>query len=329
MRSALARLPGHPDAVCDIVAETVVDEYVRRDPATRIRLSVSGGRGALFVSGDVKSTADFDVSSVIRRSVGALGIMADIEPFISLDPVGSEQSALFLQGSGRPVSVYGYATAESEELMPTPISIARHIVKRLEDLRSHDEKWFWLGADGEVLVQSAGNAPLRVSLLVEQGTKALTDVRSEIAEVVSTIAPNATIETNVLGCNDTRGLAHLMGASGREMSMYGLAMPAVIGCIGTDPRDPHKAGAWLARAAARSLIKRGAKAVMVQCVYSPGEQVPSYLRARDEHGKDLSALIPPSELSLDRVMAEWWRPGLGIDAARWGFAGAAGLPWEC
>lgn len=100
MRSALARLPGHPDAVCDLVAETVVDEYLRRDPATRIRLSVAGGRGAIFVSGDVMSTADFDVSAVIRRSIGALGVMADMEPFISLDPVGSEQSALFLKGSG-------------------------------------------------------------------------------------------------------------------------------------------------------------------------------------------------------------------------------------
>jgi len=328
MRSALARLPGHPDAVCDLVAETVVDEYLRRDPSTRIRLSVSGGRGALFVSGDVKSTADFDVSAVIRRSIGALGVMADMEPFISLDPVGSEQNALFLKGSGRPVTVYGYATSESDELMPTPVSVARRIVKHLEELRSHDENWFWLGADGEVLVQAAGRAPLRASLLVEQGTKPLADVRADICRVVTSIAHNATVETNVLGSNDTRGLAHLMGASGREMSTYGLAMPAVIGCIGTDPRDPHKAGAWLARAAARSLVIRGAKAVMVQCVYDPGERVPSHLRVRDEHGKDLSALVPPADLSIDRVMSEWWRPGLGVEAARWGFAGEAGLPWE-
>jgi len=328
MRSASCRLPGHPDVACDLVAETVVDEYLRRDSESRVRLSVSGGRGALFVSGDVKSSADFDVSAVVLRALGSIGVMSDIEPFISLEPVAPEQSALFHHGSGLPTLVYGYATAESEDFLPTPVSVARRIARRLEDLRTQDETWFWLGADAEIWAYAEASALTRVSLLVEQGTRTLIDTRRSLNQVVNAIAPGVTVEVNLLGSNDVRGLSNVMGASGREQLIYGENLPGVGGCIGVDPRDPRKAGAWLARAAARTLVVRGAKAVMVQMMFDPGEKIPRRIRARDELGKDRSAECVLGDYSIDRVMSEWWQPGLGIEAARWGFAGATGLPWE-
>src|SRR5690349_18557812 len=93
MRTALKRLPGHPDEACDLVAEAIVDEYMRRDPASRVRVSVSGGRGVMFVAGDVLSQADFDVSALVKRTLGSLGITDDVEPFVSLEPVTSERVA--------------------------------------------------------------------------------------------------------------------------------------------------------------------------------------------------------------------------------------------
>ena len=97
--------------------------------------------------------------------------------------------------------------------------------------------------------------------------------------------------------------------------------------MGLDVRHAEKAGAWLTRRAARDLVLKGAKAAMVTATYVPGEKLPSKLAARDERGKDLSSSLDISKLSLDRV-AEWWRPNLCSDAARWGFVGETGLPWE-
>jgi hypothetical protein len=97
--------------------------------------------------------------------------------------------------------------------------------------------------------------------------------------------------------------------------------------IGQDILQPEKAGAWLARAAARKLVTQGARAALVQAVYAPGEYLPVSLRARDERGQDLSRAIALESMSLERVKG-WWRPNLNLDAARWGFAGAAGFPWE-
>ncbi len=328
MRSAYVRLPGHPDAVCDIVAETIVDEYLRRDSTARVRLSVAGGRGALFISGDVKSFADFDVSALILRTLGTLGVMEDIEPFVSLEPVTPEQSAWLNQGVALPVSVIGYATNESDDFLPVSVSLAIRIAKRLEELRISDEGWYWLGPDGAVVIVADKRMPSRATIAIETGTKDLDAVRDAVMHMVQAVSPEITVITNPLGVNEARGIARVMGASGAHTAMYGDNMPGIPSCVGVEPFHPAKGGSWLARAAARSLVIRGASAAFVQCVYEPGERFPARIRARDDRGRNLTAEIPAADLSLDRIMNEWWRPGLGIDATRWGFVGEPGFPWE-
>lgn len=328
MRSATVRLPGHPDHACDLVAEAIVDEYLKRDSETRIRVAVSGGRGALFVSGDVKSMADFDVSGVVNRALGSLGVMAGMEPFISLEPVAPEQANVFQQGIGVPAHVHGYATSETSELVPAPLALARRIAKALDDRRQSDEDWFWLGPDAEVTVLAEQASPLRAVIEIEHGPKDLNDARSLVGGLVRGIALQLDVKVNDRGPNEMRGIGNMMGASGRTAAPYGSGLPASPPSIGLDPRHPQKAGAWLCRAAARKLVASGANAALVQAVYVPGEDLPYRLVARDERGKDLSQALTRENFSLNRVMAEWWRQGLNTDACRWGFAGEAGLPWE-
>lgn len=327
MNSARVRLPGHPDAVCDLVAEAIVDEYTRRDPATRIAVNVMGGRGALFVAGDVCSTADFDVSQVISRTLGSLGVLSEHEPFIAIEPVAAERASVFGNGVESPVTVTGYATQETVEMVPHAVSLARRIAKALENKRHSDERWFWLGADGEVFVR-ATDKDAAVSIRVEHGSCALAEVRAAIEELARSIDPKLTIRINEFGADEARGLENVMGASGRETAPYGYALPACPMFLGKDIVQFEKAGSWLARAAARDLVSRGARAALVTSLYAPGDRVPTVIRARDERGKDLHRDIRPESLSLDRVRSDWWRPNLCVDAARWGFAGEAGMPWE-
>lgn len=321
-------LPGHPDAICDLVAEAVVDEYVRRDPETRIRLAVSGGHGALFVSGDVKSRADFDVSSLVRRTVAALGVLDEIEPFVSIEASDAEDASRVIAGHDAPVTVTGYATVETPEFVPAPVSFARRIAKGLDERRRTDQEWFWLGPDGVVTVQARGKEADAAFIQIEHGTKSIAEAREEMRKLVGNVAPGLAVRVNESGPTEARGLARRMGGSGRRTAPYGSAVPFGDGVIGMDLRSPEKAGAWLVRAAARSLVSRGANAALVQATYVPGDRVPSAIAARDERGNDLTADIPRESLSLDRVMAEWWRPNLCADAARWGFAGVPGMPWE-
>ena len=329
MRSARMKLPGHPDKACDLVAEAIVDEYLKRDPESRLQLQVSGGRGALFVNGDVFSTADFDVAALIQRTLGAAGSLQPLEPFVALEQIPLDAASRSLDGSTLPIMVVGYACDETSEFLPKPLYLAKRIAKALEDKRRGDEAWFWLGSDGEVKVTADGSEPDSIFIQIEHGTEPLESVRQKIEGLVREFSQTAKIRVNEFGPCETRGLAGLTGASGREQSAYGLPLPAVDVRIGCDIRHPGKAGAWLARAAALSLVRSGrARAVLVNLKYLPGEGRPAAISARDEKGRDISGLIDRGSVALDRVAKDWWRPGLNADAARWGFAGEAGLPWE-
>ena len=327
MRSARTRLPGHPDKVCDLVVESIVDEYLRRDPESRLCINAIGGRGAIFVCGDVNSTADFDVTAIVRQALGRAGVIQEFEPFIAIEQVAPEQKEQMAQGPAESVTVVGYATKDTVDLLPRPVSLSRVIAKRLHDLRTSDEAWFWLGADGEVTVHEEGDE-IYVRLLVEHGNHDLSLARNKLTEVVRALAPEARIKINPLGPNEVRGLHNMSGASGKDVLPYGPMLPAVRGGIGYDLRHPEKSGAWLARAAARKLVARGAKSAMVQLVFEAGDSFPSHVRARDEKGNDLSSQLNKDELSIKRVLSDWQRPGLSSEAALWGFAGQPGLPWE-
>ncbi len=329
MRTATMRLLGHPDHACDIVAEAIVDEYLRRDPESRVRLYVTGGRGVMFVAGDVLSQADFDVSGLIKRTLGSIGVMDEIEPFVSLEQVSPERVAAFRIGAESPITVTGYATVESSDFLPLPVSLARRITKNLHDVRQHDPEWFWLGPDAEVTVIASSMKPSRIMLTVEHGTEPLEQVRQRITQRLQSDAEGLPIEVNPTGARERRGLTHASGRSGVGQAIYGSLLPALHSLSGTDPSSIEKAGAWLARAAAIQAVKKsGAKAVLIQAMYVPGEMRPAIIHARDERGQDVREHISSDALLLSRVMKEWWRPGLNVDAIRWGFAGEVGLPWE-
>lgn len=323
------RLPGHPDAVCDLVVESIIDEYLRRDPESRLRISAQGGHGALFITGDVLSKADFDVSALAKRTMAKAGVLSDIEPFVSLEAVASEQNSHVLSGGAMPVKVMGYATAETPENIPEPLILARRLAQTLDAKRIDDESWFWAGADGSVCVLLTREQKPTVYVSLEQGTASLEDVRTQIAQVVHSISPQADVHINVSGSQPARGLALVSGASGRDISPYGQMLPAIHSPIGCDIRDSRKAGVWLMRRVAKEVLAAsGAGAILVQAMYMPGNVIPTYLSARDERGRDMHTYVTREATSLRRVIDEWHCHTMSAQAARWGYAGCEGLPWE-
>ena len=321
-------MPGNPDAACDLVAEAIVDEYLRRDPSSAIRVSVNGGRGALFISGDVVSTADFDVASTARRALSINGILVEIEPFVSLEPATPDLSGFFLSGNLLPTSVTGYATNETPELLPQPVVLARLIAELLDRERTEKEDWFWLGSDAEIVVREMGSS-IVVDLIIEHGGEEVSVARTKISELIARAIPSAIVRVNFPGPLSYRGLGNFMGSSGRSISLYGDQLPSGSTTIGVHPSHPEKGGMWLARKVARDLVTGGyANNALVQMTYEPGEKLPTQIRARSSSGKDLAAFIDPELYRLDRLTNEWARPGLSSEAARFGFVGLPGAPWE-
>lgn len=328
MKTASARLSGHPDQACELVAEVIIDEYVRRDPSAQVKLAVNGGRGVLFIVGDVLAQADFDVAAVAKRTLGSLGVAEDLEIFASLENVPSERVAAVRLLPESPLTVCGYASAETECGLPLAKDLAKRMAKKLEEKRRHDPEWYWLGPDAEIAVVGDNKKMLRAVVLLEHGDKPLEEVRLAVGKELAELEDDLHVEVNLAGPAASRGLGRAIGMSGNAPAVYGSFLPHLPSAAGRTPSQPEKAGAWLARAAALKILRSGMRAALVQATYFPSETAPRFFSARDEQGKNCSHLISRQELDLQRVMSEWWRPNLNFDAARWGFAGEPGLPWE-
>lgn len=327
MRTARVCSPGHPDRACDLIAESVVDEYLRRDPLSVLRIHVSGGRGSLFVSGVASSKADFDVGAIVSRTAASLGVRHRIDPFISIEPIPGS----FLLDATRtnyPIGVIGYATRETENCIPAPVYLARKIAKRLEELRQYDAEWFWLESSFDVTIAERANGAREAFVNCVHGEIELGDARTRISNVIRSIDEHLRVRVNEFGPIRSGGLDFDIGSSAIPESPYGSAIPVSTSPIGCDPSHPRKFGAWLARGLARRTLERGeAKAVMVHVTYFPGDVAPTYLRIRDERGRDL-AQDGDGETMSYAYLSESMRPGLSTNAAHWGYVGEVELPWE-
>jgi S-adenosylmethionine synthetase len=336
MRSARVLSPGHPDRACDIIAETIVDEYVRRDPTASIRVRVCGGRGALFVAGIASSTADFDVGAVVTRTAASLGVRNHVEPFVSIEQVPGSY-ILEATRTHRPISVAGYAVRETDVRLPKTVVLAKRIAKHLEDLRSHDAEWFWLEPAFEVTVIDRPHADPVAYVACAHGEHPLAETRQRIAEAISKIEPNVAVRVNLHGSIRANGLDQDIGASGVHDEPYGSGIIIPGSTIGCDPSNPVKFGTWLARGLAKRALGRSLSsadpaknhidAVLVRATYAPGDREPSFLSIRDDRGRDVSEPADAATMAYAYLHPNL-RLALSTNAAHWGFAGEVEMPWE-
>lgn len=329
MSFARVRGPGHPDRTCDLVAASVVQEYLRRDPESRLYISVTGGQGVLFVAGDVSSQADFDVSSVVTRALWAAGVTQHLEPFIAFEPMQKKWAVA--RGAREPIFVNGYATNETEECLPRVAALARRIACRLERMRAGDPDGFWLGADYEASVLMHSTKPLATIRAEHVDTRTLADVREQLTALVHEVDEQIEARINPSGEEISAGIASRMGVSGHASAVDGCGanIPTSVSGTGRHLSHPLNAGAYIARAVARELAcEHHGRAVMVQTVWLPLEAKPFFLRIRNERGEDLAPRVDQSRFDLANIPSDWLDPALATDAIRWHYDSSVRVPWE-
>lgn len=331
MQYASQALSGEPNKLCDIIATGIVEEYLKRDPDSYVRCHVSGGHGVLFVTGELVSSADFDVSALVRRLLGKYGIHEGIEPFISLEPVVSERVRFVHVGCGQPTVVTGYATQETDAFVPTPVFIARQVAEQLEMKRLQDPDWFWMGFSGSVAVVQDGKDLNTIIVQIDHGMQDLGSVRQAIQQEVEALnlPPSVRIVINPLGAQDQNTLKYAVGRSGVLTLPYGSALPSSANIAGLDWHQVDVVGQMLARHSALKLLEcKDAKAVFVRLYYEPGEEVPSRIWARDERGRHLEDQLKVDDLHLVKSTESWLKPGILTEAVMHGTVGSRKLPWD-
>lgn len=290
-------LAGHPDKICDQIADAIVDEYIRRDPSSSVDLNVLGSHGMLMIGGEVTSKADFDLSELAKRVYKQIGYQDEIEVFVNIESQSDEMKKADHKTPTDTVVVNGYATKETRELLPRPLVYAHSMARRLDDLRKADPSFGWLQPDGKVQVVMKKDKVIAVTILAshEQGMEHKHVQNAILDRVIVPIVGEAGVQIfiNPIGSFSTIGFSADSGANGRKLAVdtYGALIPHGDSALsGKDPYKVERAGAYMARHAAKWLVEQElASSAMVNVAYTMGKAEPVHIKVQGLGAKSRGA----------------------------------------
>jgi S-adenosylmethionine synthetase len=340
LKAVEAPLMGHPDKVCDLLVESVVDAYLERDPLAKFDIQALGTSGMVMIGGVVDSRADFDVTTLARAAYAKIGYKDEIDIFVNLEKpavqvVREERRGL---ASGTAI-VYGYATRETRELLPPVVVYANSLARRIDSLRQQDPRFSWLRPDGKVQMAMNGRDIAHITLIAahdeSMDARQVQQLLMEhaVAPVVGDM-DSTRVLINPLGPFTVGGFKLNAGVSGRKIlsDTYGGLLPhGGSALIGKDPLKPAKAGTLMARFVARELVREGrAGNVLVSAVYTVGLSDPVALTAITGEGEDISAEVAGRFDFRPEAIVERFnlRRPLYAAVANYGLFGRGGVPWE-
>lgn len=295
---------GHPDKVCDAIADQVLDACLAEDPGARVACEVLATAGKITVAGEITAKTMPDISAIVARTVREIGYPSsdyEIEVIThdqSLDiaaAVGGGRQT----GAGDQGVVYGYACLETDALLPLPVVLAHRITRQLANARKLGAIR-GLGPDGkaQVSVEYLFGLPSRIVSVVvscqhDEG-KDLEELRREVLARVITPAleelpPDR--ETEILinpgGRFVLGGFEADTGLTGRKVmaDTYGGLAPHGGGALsGKDGTKVDRSGAYIARYIAKNLVAAGsAERCTVSLAYAIGKADPVAVDV-DSHG---------------------------------------------
>jgi S-adenosylmethionine synthetase len=337
-------LAGHPDKVCDQIADAIVDEYLRRDPESSIDLNVLGSNGMLMIGGEVTSKADFDLAELAKKVYAEIGYKDEIEVFANIAPQSEELQKVKRGHALTTAVVNGYATRETRELMPRPVVYAQSIARRIDDLRKTDPSFSWLQPDGKVQIMMKKNEIQAVTILAShaEGINEKEVQTALLDRVVMTVVKDGAVKIliNPAGPFTQTGFLADSGASGRKPSVdtYGALIPHGDNTLsGKDPMKAERAGAYMARYVARWIVQKElASNVLVNIAYVLGKPEPLHIKVQGVTDKSRGVRMDLTNVAMKEFD---FRPEAIVErlgllkpiyqaTACYGHFGRDGFPWE-
>lgn len=188
---------GHPDKLCDTIADTVLDNCLEYDPSARVACEALATAGKILVAGEITAKVIPDIPAIVARTVQKAGYETEYEIEVIThdqstdiaEAVGGDKTASPQQGAGDQGIMYGYACLETDELLPLPVVLAHRLTRLLTDVRKAGTIR-GLGPDGkaQVSVEYVFGLPSRITSVViscqHEPDKTLKDLRREVMEYV-------------------------------------------------------------------------------------------------------------------------------------------------
>jgi S-adenosylmethionine synthetase len=291
---------GHPDKIADQISDAILDACLEQDPNSRVACETLTATGLVVIAGEITTQAYVDFQSVVRGVVGAIGYDNaaygfDCNTCAVISSINKQSGDIALGvdtgGAGDQGMMFGYATNETPELMPMPISLAHQLTRRLSEVRKSGQLSY-LRPDGksQVTVEyDADGRPVRVDAVVISTQHAETVSNEELRADILKHVIQKTIPAHLLDA-DTKyhinptgrfvigGPMGDSGLTGRKIIVdtYGGAGRHGGGAFsGKDPTKVDRSAAYMARYIAKNIVAAGlASRCEVQLAYAIGVAQP-------------------------------------------------------
>ncbi|MGA9230592.1 MAG: methionine adenosyltransferase [Exiguobacterium oxidotolerans] len=303
---------GHPDKICDQISDSILDAILAADPNARVAAETSVTTGLVLVAGEITTSTYVDIPKVVRETIREIGytrakygfdadtcaVLTSIDEQSADIALGVDQALEAREGSmsdeeidaigaGDQGLMFGYATKETPELMPLPISLSHKLARRLAEVRKTGQLDY-LRPDGKTQVTveyNENNEPVRVDTIVISTQHAeevtLEQIQADLKEhVIAPVIPSEYIDAetkffiNPTGRFVIGGPQGDAGLTGRKIivdTYGGYARHGGGAFSGKDPTKVDRSAAYAARYVAKNLVAAGlADKAEVQLAYAIG-----------------------------------------------------------
>lgn len=303
---------GHPDKLCDYIADSVLDEYLEKDMNSKVACEVLASKAEVIITGEITSNAKVDIEEVARNAIKEIGYedekvgidyktckihiniskqSEDIALGVNKS-VEEKQGKFISEGAGDQGIIFGFACDETKQLMPMPIFLAHKLSKKLEQVRQNNILSY-LMPDGktQVTVQyDEKDIPKRIDTIVistqhKEGIN-IENLRKDIIEnVIYKSIPNELLDRNTRFLINPTGRFVIggpladSGLTGRKIIVdtYGGYSRHGGGAFsGKDPSKVDRSAAYMARHIAKNVVaNKYAKKCEIQISYAIGVALPT------------------------------------------------------
>jgi S-adenosylmethionine synthetase len=306
---------GHPDKICDQISDSILDAILEKDPNARVACETSVTTGLCLVAGEITTSAYVDIPRIVRDTIREIGYTRakygfDAETCAVLTSIDEQSPDIAMGvnqalesregqmtdeqieaiGAGDQGLMFGFATNETPELMPLPISLSHKLARRLSEIRKAGTLTYLRpDAKTQVTVEYDGDKPVRVDTIVistqHDPEVTLEQIKKDVQEhVIKPVVPAELLDAetkyfiNPTGRFVIGGPQGDAGLTGRKIivdTYGGYARHGGGAFSGKDPTKVDRSGAYAARYVAKNIVAAGlADKCEVQVAYAIGVAQP-------------------------------------------------------
>lgn len=296
---------GHPDKIADQISDAVLDAIMRQDPIARVACETYVKTGMVLVGGEITTSAWVDIEEITRKTVRTIGYVHsdmgfDANSCAVLSTIGKQSLDInqgvdrddpLKQGAGDQGVMFGYATNETEVLMPAPITYAHRLVQRQSEVRKNGNlPWLRPDAKSQVTFQYDNGKVIGIDAVVlstqHSEDIALKDLQEAVMEeIIKPVLPEAWMKANTKYHINPTGRFVIggpmgdCGLTGRKIivdTYGGMARHGGGAFSGKDPSKVDRSAAYAARYVAKNIVSAGlADRCEIQVSYAIGVAEPT------------------------------------------------------